>query len=147
MHKTIEHDDDMVIVASDGLWDVCSPQAAVELISNIEDPREAARLLVQTALMWGSSDNVTCIVVHLREIRRPLLSIMAITPPAVVQDMTWPVLRPRMCEHDLQVDNEMDSLGISLASLQRHSTRPRKISRPLIFDDTLDDNSDAVVDD
>ncbi|ETS75508.1 hypothetical protein PFICI_12452 [Pestalotiopsis fici W106-1] len=56
--------DEFIIIACDGLWDVCSDQEAVDLIRNIEDPIQAAKLLVDHALARFSTDNLSCMVVR-----------------------------------------------------------------------------------
>lgn len=55
-----------LIVASDGVWDVVSPQRAYDLIRNEEDAEEAAKLLIKTVTKSAKcTDNVSCIVVRL----------------------------------------------------------------------------------
>lgn len=46
------------------MWDVCSDQEAVDLVRNIEDPSQAAKLLVDHALTRFSTDNLSCMVVR-----------------------------------------------------------------------------------
>ena len=57
--------DQFLIIACDGLWDVIDDQEACELIKNIDEPKEAARILVRYALENGTTDNVTVMVVSL----------------------------------------------------------------------------------
>ncbi|EEB08055.1 protein phosphatase 2C Ptc1 [Schizosaccharomyces japonicus yFS275] len=57
--------DEFLIIACDGLWDVISDQEAVDFVRRFTSPREAAARLVQYALKRLSTDNITCIVVHL----------------------------------------------------------------------------------
>ncbi|KAK9777700.1 putative PPM-type phosphatase domain-containing protein [Seiridium cardinale] len=56
--------DEFIIIACDGLWDVCSDQEAVDLVRNIEDPSQASKLLVDHALTRFSTDNLSCMVVR-----------------------------------------------------------------------------------
>lgn len=55
------------IVASDGLWDVLSPQAAVNFVRNkltkSKDLQIASKDLVMEALGRGSVDNVTVLLI------------------------------------------------------------------------------------
>ncbi|KAF3930644.1 hypothetical protein ABW19_dt0206222 [Dactylella cylindrospora] len=57
--------DEFIILACDGLWDVCSDQEAVDLIRNIHDPQEASKALVDHALARFSTDNLSCMIVRL----------------------------------------------------------------------------------
>ncbi|KWU41973.1 protein phosphatase 2C [Rhodotorula sp. JG-1b] len=63
---TLRDDDDFLILACDGLWDVCTDQQAVDTIKDIRDPQEASDKLVQYALGHHSTDNLTVLVVNLR---------------------------------------------------------------------------------
>ncbi|KAK4692062.1 protein phosphatase PTC1, partial [Lecanoromycetidae sp. Uapishka_2] len=56
--------DEFLILACDGLWDVCSDQEAVDLIRNTYDPQSASKLLVDHALARFSTDNLSCMVVR-----------------------------------------------------------------------------------
>ncbi|PIA40897.1 hypothetical protein AQUCO_02400157v1 [Aquilegia coerulea] len=55
---------EFLILASDGLWDVVTNEEAVSMIKSIEDPEEAAKMLMQEAYQRGSADNITCVVVR-----------------------------------------------------------------------------------
>lgn len=57
--------DEFIIIACDGLWDVCSDQDAVDLVRNVADPSAAAKLLVDHALSRFSTDNLSCMIVRL----------------------------------------------------------------------------------
>ncbi|KFY23510.1 hypothetical protein V493_05819 [Pseudogymnoascus sp. VKM F-4281 (FW-2241)] len=57
--------DEFIILACDGLWDVCSDQEAVELVRSIQDPVAAAKTLVDHALARFSTDNLSCMIVRL----------------------------------------------------------------------------------
>lgn len=62
----IQHDlDEFIIIACDGLWDVCSDQEAVDLVREVHDPGEGAKILVDHALDQFSTDNLSCMVVRL----------------------------------------------------------------------------------
>ena len=58
---------EFAILASDGIWDVMTPQLAVnfvrKMLSKNNDIQAAARELTQEALARGSVDNVTIIIV------------------------------------------------------------------------------------
>ncbi|KAK7530696.1 protein phosphatase-like protein 2C [Phyllosticta citribraziliensis] len=56
--------DEFIILACDGLWDVCSDQEAVDLVRNIKDPQAASKTLVDHALARFSTDNLSCMIVR-----------------------------------------------------------------------------------
>lgn len=60
----INENDEFLIIACDGLWDVISDQEAVDLIRYELDPNEQAKMLVDYALKNMSTDNITCMVVR-----------------------------------------------------------------------------------
>lgn len=51
-----------LIIASDGLWDVCEDQKAVDLCKSMEQANTMASTLVKYAKMNGSKDNVSVMV-------------------------------------------------------------------------------------
>ncbi|KAF8200822.1 phosphatase 2C-domain-containing protein [Pholiota molesta] len=61
-------DDELLILACDGLWDVIGDQAAVELIRDVEDAQEASSKLLNHALSHHTTDNVTVIVVRFKHL-------------------------------------------------------------------------------
>nr|GFA90977.1 probable protein phosphatase 2C 76 [Tanacetum cinerariifolium] len=56
---------ELLVLASDGLWDVVPNDDAVSIAESEEEPEAAAKKLIETAFSNGSSDNITCIVVNL----------------------------------------------------------------------------------
>ncbi|KAF8908754.1 phosphatase 2C-like domain-containing protein [Mucidula mucida] len=57
-------DDEFLILACDGLWDVASDQAAVDLVREISDAQTASQKLLKYALSHHTTDNVTvCVVI------------------------------------------------------------------------------------
>lgn len=59
--------DKFLIIACDGLWDVISDQQACEMIKDIEDSTQAAKKLVKHALSKLTTDNITVMVISLRQ--------------------------------------------------------------------------------
>jgi len=57
--------DDLLIIACDGLWDVCTNQEAVDLIKNDKDPQLMSEKLLKYSLEHGTRDNVSIIVLAL----------------------------------------------------------------------------------
>ncbi|PWY66068.1 PP2C-domain-containing protein [Aspergillus heteromorphus CBS 117.55] len=56
--------DEFIILACDGLWDVCSDQEAVDLVRNVPDAQDASKILVDHALARFSTDNLSCMVIR-----------------------------------------------------------------------------------
>lgn len=54
-----------VIITTDGLTDMVSPDEIPKIISNITEPADAAAVLMQTALDRGGFDNITIILISL----------------------------------------------------------------------------------
>ncbi|OWM79627.1 probable protein phosphatase 2C 76 isoform X1 [Punica granatum] len=61
--QEIDEEFELLILASDGLWDVVPNEDAVSLARAEEEPEIAARKLTEAAFNRGSADNITCIVV------------------------------------------------------------------------------------
>ncbi|GIL92791.1 hypothetical protein Vretifemale_20271, partial [Volvox reticuliferus] len=65
----LQPDDHFIVLGTDGLWDVVSAQEAVGLVyDTVKDPTLAAKRLVMEALMRGSTDNVSVVVVFLSRV-------------------------------------------------------------------------------
>ena len=62
--QEIDEQIELLILASDGLWDVVQNDDAVSLARTEEEPEAAARKLTEAAFSRGSADNITCIVVR-----------------------------------------------------------------------------------
>ncbi|XP_012858062.1 PREDICTED: probable protein phosphatase 2C 76 [Erythranthe guttata] len=58
--QEVDQDYELVVLASDGLWDVVRNEDAVQIA---QTEKGAARKLTETAFGRGSADNITCIVV------------------------------------------------------------------------------------
>jgi protein phosphatase 1L len=66
--RKLQSDDEFLILATDGVWDVLSSQEAVDVIMACgDDTREMARRLTETAYKRGSMDNITSLVIDLRK--------------------------------------------------------------------------------
>ncbi|KAF8070150.1 phosphatase 2C-domain-containing protein [Lyophyllum atratum] len=59
-------EDEFLVLACDGLWDVVNDQAAIDLISEIGDAQAASAKLLKHALSHHTTDNVTVIVVRFK---------------------------------------------------------------------------------
>jgi protein phosphatase PTC1 len=58
--------DSMLILACDGLWDVCSDQEACDHIRDVTDAQKAAEMLVEYAIKNDSYDNLSVLVILFR---------------------------------------------------------------------------------
>lgn len=77
MQRDLTLDDEYLVMASDGLWDVLKNKDVCDVCYSPflqQNPQSIADELVQTALMRGTMDNVTCIVVKLKDYIRRILS-------------------------------------------------------------------------
>lgn len=54
-----------IILACDGVWDVMGDPTAAKIVREIDNPEEAARLIVDHAVRNHTTDNVSCIVIDL----------------------------------------------------------------------------------
>ncbi|GMM32537.1 type 2C protein phosphatase [Martiniozyma asiatica (nom. inval.)] len=66
----ITKDDEFLIIACDGLWDVCSDDKAVELVKQVivagGGSKKASKTLMEYAVKNGTMDNVTVMVIILK---------------------------------------------------------------------------------
>ncbi|KAJ6672820.1 ALPHABET ISOFORM E-RELATED [Salix viminalis] len=62
--QKIDEEFELLVLASDGLWDVVPNEDAVSIARTEEEPEAAARKLTEAAFTRGSADNITCIVVR-----------------------------------------------------------------------------------
>jgi len=60
-------EDEFVILACDGLWDIAEDKEAIDHVRYIKNPKEAVEELVKYAKARYSNDNVTVVVIRLRD--------------------------------------------------------------------------------
>lgn len=60
----LDENDEFLIVACDGLWDVTEDQDAVELVRSVQDPQEASKRLLDHAMTNYSTDNLSVMVIR-----------------------------------------------------------------------------------
>eukprot|EP00020_Sapocribrum_chincoteaguense_P011467 CAMPEP_0170732996 /NCGR_PEP_ID=MMETSP0437-20130122/1845_1 /TAXON_ID=0 /ORGANISM="Sexangularia sp." /LENGTH=375 /DNA_ID=CAMNT_0011071261 /DNA_START=147 /DNA_END=1274 /DNA_ORIENTATION=+ len=58
---------DLVVLACDGVWDVLSDEQAIAVARSTRNPSVAAQRIRDASLAHGSRDNVSVVVVHLRQ--------------------------------------------------------------------------------
>lgn len=83
-------ENDFVVIACDGVWDVLSPDIAIAAVRAAADAQSAADNLKDTALEIGSTDNITVIVLDLRgytsRLKRTTMEIVQIIDRAAMDD-------------------------------------------------------------
>ncbi|KAK2879680.1 protein phosphatase 1E [Channa argus] len=100
----LDGSEDYLILACDGFWDTVSPDEAVRVVSdhlqeNAGDTSMVAHKLVASARDAGSSDNITVIVVFLRDPRSP--------PPTSTEDEEEGVVEGEVEEEEVaEADDE-----------------------------------------
>jgi protein phosphatase len=52
-----------LLLCSDGLYDMCHEGRILAVMQQISSPKDAARLLVDTAMTCGGVDNITCLII------------------------------------------------------------------------------------
>lgn len=67
---TLADEHEYIILACDGLWDVITNQDAIDIILKQQTITEMSRSLVSSALNKGSGDNITVIVINLKELKK-----------------------------------------------------------------------------
>ena len=77
METCLQDDDEYLLLASDGLWDVMNNLQVAEFVQDLSRRNipfiNMAREICNEALLRGSTDNVTVILVDLREGARAAL--------------------------------------------------------------------------
>lgn len=66
LDMNIDANCDILILGSDGIWKVMTNQDAVDIARRVKDPQKAAEQLTAEALNRDSKDDISCVVVRLR---------------------------------------------------------------------------------
>lgn len=66
LEESLTGDDTLLIMATDGLWDVISNQDAISMVRNMPSAEAAATRLTNEAFQRGSNDNISCIVISFK---------------------------------------------------------------------------------
>eukprot|EP00002_Diphylleia_rotans_P018272 TRINITY_DN3542_c0_g1_i2.p1 TRINITY_DN3542_c0_g1~~TRINITY_DN3542_c0_g1_i2.p1 ORF type:complete len:509 (+),score=104.70 TRINITY_DN3542_c0_g1_i2:181-1707(+) len=74
--KVLDKHDKVLILASDGVWDILSSQEAINLVCQYDDPIEATNALIAECIKgwsdeYDAGDNVSAIVLFLNAFRAP----------------------------------------------------------------------------
>eukprot|EP00002_Diphylleia_rotans_P032475 TRINITY_DN6829_c0_g1_i2.p1 TRINITY_DN6829_c0_g1~~TRINITY_DN6829_c0_g1_i2.p1 ORF type:complete len:417 (+),score=95.94 TRINITY_DN6829_c0_g1_i2:626-1876(+) len=98
--KELDENDKILIIASDGVWDILSNQDAINLVSCYSDPSEATNALVDACVKgWSDEydvgDNVSAIVLFLNDFEERKSSKESKLPaPTCAWKWTW----QQLCE-------------------------------------------------
>jgi serine/threonine protein phosphatase PrpC len=80
-------ENDFLIIACDGVWDVLSPDIVIAMVRAAADVQAAAETIKTTAIDSGSTDNITVVVADLREyttnISRQQMEIVRVIDKAI----------------------------------------------------------------
>lgn len=75
-------ENDIAVLACDGVWDVLDPGEVIALARAEDDPKKGAESIVARALEAGSSDNITALVLdlrlHTRVLARDVMEIQSV---------------------------------------------------------------------
>jgi serine/threonine protein phosphatase PrpC len=66
------NENDYAVLACDGVWDVLTPDETIKIVRAVIDPWKASEEISKKALDNGSTDNITVIVLDLREYAKSL---------------------------------------------------------------------------
>ncbi|KAI0051824.1 protein serine/threonine phosphatase 2C [Auriscalpium vulgare] len=64
----VTEDDEFLILACDGIWDVLDDLTACRLVRGIQDSQEAAKALIHEATLRYTNDNITVMVIRLKDV-------------------------------------------------------------------------------
>ena len=64
----LQDDDEFLVIACDGLWDIANDQQVIDLIRDIKDPQIASKTLLDFALENSSTDNLSILVYKINNI-------------------------------------------------------------------------------
>ena len=64
----LQGDDEFLVIACDGLWDIANDQQVIDLIRDIKDPQIASKTLLDFALENSSTDNLSILVYKINNI-------------------------------------------------------------------------------
>jgi serine/threonine protein phosphatase PrpC len=67
--KLIDHNVNYCVLASDGVWDVLSPDEVSKIIKKCAKIEDSAKDIVEEAVKKGSEDNISCIVIEFNKMK------------------------------------------------------------------------------
>lgn len=83
----LTEDDEFLILACDGVWDVLDDQAAANLIRTEQNPQAATETLLREALRLYTNDNITVMVIRFKDVPADAKgSSVPLTPTSEIGD-------------------------------------------------------------
>ncbi|KAL8835755.1 MAG: hypothetical protein Q9170_003187 [Blastenia crenularia] len=122
--------DEFLILACDGLWDVCSDQEAVDLVRHTQDPQVASKQLVDHALARFSTDNLSCMLVRF-DGKALQQTVERKTEPIGVEGDP-PTKQGGISEADAIVKEARKSMGSDLTKPEEIEETKRRVSQEII---------------
>ncbi|KAF4998015.1 hypothetical protein FGRMN_3467 [Fusarium graminum] len=137
--------DEFIIIACDGIWDVCSDQEAVDLVRNVEDPVSASKQLVDYALNRFSTDNLSCMVVRLDQNKEAAVEIEGAASQVSEADKIVSETKQKIA------DGSTPAIGVSGSSNAPQSSPPIAVQEegnfvPTSLDEMVTEEPPHVVD-
>lgn len=121
-HTVSLPEDEFLVLACDGLWDVCNSAQAVaylrrQLVAR-RSAAEAAAALAEHALQRGSTDNITIIVIVFKSLEpvAPPPLLPAAAPAAAAASISEPVAAPSLPHSSIIMSRESER-GDELAAV------------------------------
>lgn len=125
---TLTDQDTFLIVACDGLWDVTDDQDAVDLVANVQNPQDAAQMLLQHALSNFSTDNTSIMVVRFNaDVSTPAGRVEAEQTPAGAKG-----------QRNAVGDSDITSSGETSTTSDRDGSLPAVAAPPLASSDVTE---------
>ncbi|KAM0306415.1 hypothetical protein HYE67_002429 [Fusarium culmorum] len=125
--------DEFIIIACDGIWDVCSDQEAVDLVRNVDDPISASKQLVDYALNRFSTDNLSCMVVRLDQNKEAAVEVEGAASQVSEADKIVSETKQKIAE------GTAPAVGVSATSNAPQSQPPIAVQEGDFVPTSLDD--------
>ncbi|WXC61035.1 hypothetical protein SNK03_006924 [Fusarium graminearum] len=125
--------DEFIIIACDGIWDVCSDQEAVDLVRNVNDPISASKQLVDYALNRFSTDNLSCMVVRLDQNKEAAVEVEGVASQVSEADKIVSETKQKIAE------GIAPAVGVSATSNAPQSQPPIAVQEGDFVPTSLDD--------
>jgi hypothetical protein len=135
----LNRDDEFLLVACDGLFDIFMDDVAVEIAKGIPDPLNAATRLKDQAFVSGSTDNISVVVINLRGVFSNIEPLPS-HDPVVIRGLWTPPENPVEPVQDTENPNPTEQ------SSPAASENPEKSAQPeVVVEQKSESNPDSGV--